>query len=250
MSEDIRIVTLAERPDLAGRVEALKGNWPEFMRHEPIGERFYLDAPQDYAEYTLVALSAEDPGHVLARAHCVPIGLNDTPPKGLPDTGWDGAVRQAHLARLAGYKGDAVCGLEVMVRQELRRAGLGTEMLRAMHRLAAARGFRHFVAPVRPPGKADVPDLPMSDYIERTRNGLPDDPLLRAHVRLGAEIVGVAPASMIVVGSLDEWREWTGLPFGTDGPTIVPGALTPVHSDLRHGTAVYVEPNVWVHRAL
>jgi GNAT superfamily N-acetyltransferase len=250
MIEDVQIVVLAERPELMGHVEALKGNWPEFMRHEPIGERFFIDVHEDYPEYTLVALSAENPTEVLARGYCVPIGLNDVPPDGLPDTGWDGAVRQAHLTRLAGYKGDAVCGLEVLVRQELRGAGLGTKMLRAMHRLATERGFRHYVAPVRPPGKAEVPDLPMSEYIQRTRNALPEDALLRAHVKLGADIVGVAPASMIIVGSLDEWRGWTGLPFDTDGPTIVPGALTPVHSDLRHGTAVYVEPNVWVHRRL
>ncbi|WEO95423.1 N-acetyltransferase [Streptomyces sp. FXJ1.172] len=243
----MRITTLAERPDLMARVEALKGNWPEFMRHEPIGERFYIDAQQDYPDYTLVALSAD--GQVLARGHCVPIGLQEVPPAGLPDTGWDGAVRQAHLARLAGYKGDAVCGLEVMVREELRGGGVGTEMLRAMHRLTEQKGFRHFVAPVRPPGKAEAPNVPMSEYARRVRNGLPEDPLLRAHVRLGADIVAVAPASMIVVGSLDEWREWTGLPFDTEGPTIVPGALTPVQNNLRHDSAVYVEPNVWVHRA-
>ncbi|QKW11117.1 GNAT family N-acetyltransferase [Streptomyces sp. NA04227] len=233
-----------------GKVLALKNSWPEFMRHEPIGERFHIDAHADYPEYVLVAVSAEDSGEVLARAYCVPVGLDDVPPKGLPDSGWDGAVRQAHLARLAGYKGDAVCGLEVVVRQGLRGTGIGTRMLRAMHDLAEARGFRHFVAPVRPPGKAEVPELPMSEYIQRTRNGLPEDPLLRAHVRLGADIVGVAPASMVVVGSLDNWREWTGLPFDTHGPTVVPEALTPVHCDLRHDSAAYIEPNVWVHRRL
>ncbi|MFY4721402.1 GNAT family N-acetyltransferase [Streptomyces sp. LaBMicrA B280] len=241
---------MAERPDLRGPVSALKDSWPEFMRHEPIGERFHIDAHLAYPEYVLVAVSAEEPGKVLARGYCVPIGLDDVPPKGLPDSGWDGAVRQAHLARLAGYKGDALCGLEVVVRPGLRGTGIGTQMLRAMHQLAETRGFRHYVAPVRPPGKAEVPDLPMSEYIQRTRNGLPQDPLLRAHVKLGADIVGVAPASMVVVGSLDNWREWTGLPFDTHGPTIVPEALTPVHCDLRHDMAAYVEPNVWVHRRL
>jgi len=51
---------------------------------------------------------------------------------------------------------------------------------------------------------------------------------------------------MVIPGTLEEWREWTGLPFDTTGPVVVPGALAPVMCDAEHGTAVYVEPNVWV----
>ena len=77
----------------------------------------------------------------------------------------------------------------------------------------------------------------------------PVDPWLRVHVRAGGEIVGVAPFSMTVVGTLDDWRGWTGLPFEDDGELDVPGALAPVLVNLRQGLAVYVEPNVWVrHR--
>ena len=33
------------------------------------------------------------------------------------------------------------------------------------------------------------------------------------------------------------------------GPVLVPKALAPVHCDVEHGVAAYVEPNVWVvHR--
>lgn len=55
---------------------------------------------------------------------------------------------------------------------------------------------------------------------------------------------------MTVSGSLERWREWTGLPFGTVGPVEVPGALVPVHCDADRGYAVYVEPNVWVRHPL
>ncbi|MEK8107175.1 hypothetical protein NKG94_22170 [Micromonospora sp. M12] len=93
--------------------------------------------------------------------------------------------------------------------------------------------------------------MTLADYVTQvTPEGLPADPLLRAHARLGASIVGIAPASMVVVGSLAQWREWTGLPFDRDGPVIVPGAMVPVHCDLTHDSAAYVEPNVWVHQAL
>ena len=51
---------------------------------------------------------------------------------------------------------------------------------------------------------------------------------------------------MVVPGTLEEWREWTGLPFDETGPVLVPQALAPVHCDVEHGVATYVEPNVWV----
>lgn len=88
---------------------------------------------------------------------------------------------------------------------------------------------------------------PMSSYAMRVRHdGLPVDPWLRVHVRAGGRIAKVAPHSMVVPGTLDEWREWTGLLFDRTGPVIVPQALTPVHCDVEHEVAVYVEPNVWV----
>jgi hypothetical protein len=114
---------------------------------------------------------------------------------------------------------------------------------------AARHGFAELVAPVRPSGKAD-PHEPMTTYSARTRDdGLPADPWLRVHVRAGGRIDKVAPRSMVVPGTLDEWREWTGLPFDRTGAVAVPQALAPVHCDIEHGVATYVEPNVWVrHR--
>jgi hypothetical protein len=47
-----------------------------------------------------------------------------------------------------------------------------------------------------------------------------------------------------------KWRTWTGLPFDKTGPSIVPGALSPVHVSLEQDHAVYVEPNLWVHHRL
>ncbi|WP_328993746.1 hypothetical protein OG394_05245 [Kribbella sp. NBC_01245] len=91
----------------------------------------------------------------------------------------------------------------------------------------------------------------MTSYVEQVRaDGLPVDPWLRVHVKAGATIVKVAPASMVVPGSLAQWREWTGLPFDTDGFVEVPKALVPVHCSLSHDYAVYVEPNVWVEHDL
>lgn len=81
-------------------------------------------------------------------------------------------------------------------------------------------------------------------------DGLPVDSWLRVHARLGGVIVGVAPTSQTISGTLDQWREWTGEPFDTEGPTIVPNALAAVHCFPQHGYGVYVEPNVWVRHDL
>jgi hypothetical protein len=91
----------------------------------------------------------------------------------------------------------------------------------------------------------------MADYDRRFRpDGLPHNPWLRTHIRAGGRLAGIAPASMVVAGSLTQWRAWTALPFDADGPVIVPGALVPVHCSLAHDHAVYVEPNIRVHHPL
>jgi hypothetical protein len=114
-----------------------------------------------------------------------------------------------------------------------------------------AAGLTRLIAPVRPTGKHRYPAMPMTRYIAvRRGDGLPDDPWLRVHLRAGGRILRVAPASMVMAGSLAQWRAWTGLPFDRTGEVIVPDALVPVHCDASHDYAVYVEPNVWIEHNL
>jgi hypothetical protein len=146
---------------------------------------------------------------------------------------------------------DAVSALEVAISRAYLGQGLSGRILSAMREAAAARGHRELFAPVRPTLKYEQPGLSMGEYVRRVRaDGLPEDPWLRVHARAGAEFVKVAPRSMTISGSLAEWREWTGLPFDTDGEVFVPEALVPVLCDTRHGYAVYVEPNVWMRHPL
>jgi hypothetical protein len=120
-------------------------------------------------------------------------------------------------------------------------------MLAALRQATGDAGLDVLCAPVRPTHKHLEPRTPIAEYVGRTRaDGLPFDPWLRTHVRAGGEIVGVAPTSWVIAGSLDEWRAWTGLPFDRSGAVEVPGALVPVECDVAAGRAVYVEPNVWV----
>jgi GNAT superfamily N-acetyltransferase len=179
----------------------------------------------------------------VACAHSVPFVLRDD---ALPDTGWDFVIRNGLLASLHGQEPDAISAVEIAIRPDRQGTGLSAQLLTAMRDNAARHGFAELLAPVRPSGKTDVHE-PMSTYALRVRDdGLPVDPWLRVHVRAGGRIAKVAPRSMVVPGTLEEWRDWTGLPFDATGPVVVPKALAPVHCDVEHGVATYVEPNVWV----
>ena len=117
----------------------------------------------------------------------------------------------------------------------------------ALRQAVCDAGLEVLDAPVRPTDKHLEPQTSMAEYVGRVRaDGLPCDPWLRAHVRAGGEIAGLAPASWVVAGSLGEWRSWTGLPFDLNGPVEVAGGLVPVDCDVAADRAVYVEPNVWV----
>jgi len=69
-------------------------------------------------------------------------------------------------------------------------------------------------------------------------------------VRLGGQIIGIAPASTVIALTLDEWRHATGITFDQSGPTKAPGALVPIHVNIAHDYGVYVEPAVWMSHEL
>jgi hypothetical protein len=81
-------------------------------------------------------------------------------------------------------------------------------------------------------------------------DGLPFDPWLRVHHRLGARFLEVAPESMVVTGTVSEWEDWTGMHFPETGPYIIEGALRPVEMDLERNLGVYTEPNVWMRHPI
>ncbi len=247
---DLLLANLADRPDLAPRLRDFTV-WPTFMMQDPIGSLYYADPVGAYPEFVLVAVDRDDPERALAKAYSVPFVWDEDPATTLPDEGWDGAIMQAALDRLAGRRGNLVSALEISIRPDLRGTGLSAVMLRAMRENCAALGFADLVAPVRPNGKHHHQDMPINEYAAlRREDGLPVDPWLRVHVRAGGQIVATSPRAMMISGSVAQWREWTGLPFDSTGPVAVPEALVPVHCDVEHGYAADCEPCVWVHHRL
>jgi len=118
-------------------------------------------------------------------------------------------------------------------------------VLERMTALAREHGLDALIAPVRPTLKHLYPLIPMERYIEwRRADGALFDPWLRIHAELGADILAVAPESMTIPGSVEEWEQWTGLRFRDDGDYVVTGGLVPVR--VRDGHGLYVEPNVWM----
>jgi hypothetical protein len=244
----VRIVALAEEPELAERVYDFPSVWPTFMTKDPISDLYYADVVAAFPEYVMLAVDGDD---VVARSFTAPFAWDGDPDTDLPAGGWDWVVKQHCITRFSGATPTIASAIEIAVQVERRGTGLAALMLDAMRKNVTRLGFRDLLAPVRPNGKPSFPDEPITSYAFRVRDdGLPYDPWLRVHVRAGGRIIRPAETSMTIAGTLAEWREWTGLPFGTAGPVYVPDALVPVQCDPEHGYAVYVEPNVWVHHRL
>jgi GNAT superfamily N-acetyltransferase len=246
---DLSVVNLAERPELAPLLEGFPGVWPEFLSHDPITASLYDTIVATHPEFTLLAVDTA--GEAVGLARGMPLHLPGGVAGGLPDGGYDAVLLGAAADRLAGRVGNVAVAVEVVVHPRTRGTGVSTVVLAAVTRNAARLGYQDLVVPVRPNRKHEDPDAPLAEYVARTRpDGLPADPWLRVHVRAGGRLVGVAPYSMTVAGTLAQWRTWTGLPFDTDGPVRVPEALVPVLCDTARDRAVYVEPNIWVHHRL
>jgi GNAT superfamily N-acetyltransferase len=144
---------------------------------------------------------------------------------------------------------DVLSAMVAVVDRRRQGEGLSTVLIRAMRDLAREQGYPALIAPVRPTWKERYPLIAMERYASwRRDDGLPFDPWLRVHARLGAELVEVCPASMRIEGSAAEWEEWTGMAFPEDGDYVVPGGLVPVRFADGHG--VYVEPNVWMRHPI
>jgi hypothetical protein len=246
---ELTITTLAERPELIERVYDVENTWPAFMAGDAVANALFWRVAEDYPAYCVMAT---DPGGTpVARGRSIPLRLGGPDREELPDGGWDRVLNWAYDDKDSGAEVNAASALEVMIAPGHLGSGLSHRMLAAMRDAVAAQGIATMVAPVRPSEKHRSPHLPMTEYIQLTRaDGLPEDAWMRVHARAGAVIEKVAPASMVVAGSLAQWRDWTGLAFDTDGEVVVPGALVPVTCSVTHDYAVYVEPNVWMRHAL
>jgi hypothetical protein len=241
--------TAAEKPELSDAFDELTGEiWPEYNRHgdvlRPNWERLWEVA----IDFQLVLVD-DDSGEAVAQIHSIPClwnGTVDGLPPGIDDVLVDGL-------RLAEERGDAnaLSALAIEIAPAHQGGGLSRIAVETLVSLARSHGLADVVVPLRPTWKERYPLTPIERYVTwRREDGLPFDPWLRVHVRLGADVLAPSPRSLRITGTVAEWEEWTGIAFPESGTYVFPHGLAPVAIDREADLGSYWEPNVWLrHRA-
>jgi hypothetical protein len=238
------ITTLTERPVLEERVDAHHvGMWAPFMQESEVANRIFPRCHIDWPDHQLVLVDGSD--KVVATSNAMPLQWDGTD-AGLPES-WEEQVLRSAADVDAGRVPNTLGAMLIVVGREVRGAGYSGTMLDAMRAAARDAGYRAVIACVRPTEKHRYPLTPIERYAAWLRDdGLPFDPWIRLHVRLGGRIVRAAPRSMVVRGTVAEWESWTGLRFPDSGEYIVPTATSPVAIDRDRDEGVYFDQNVWV----
>ena len=175
----------------------------------------------------------------------------DEPAESLPDEGWNWAMVQGVRDLEAGRTPTMGCALSVTIDPTRRGKQLSSVAVRAMKMLLQETGVRRFFAPVRPTTKARYPITPMASFITwKNAEGLPFDPWLRVHARLGATIIKPCNRSQPLAGTVAQWEDWLDLPLPATGDYVGPGLLAPLHVNREADEGVCWEPNVWMEHPL
>jgi GNAT superfamily N-acetyltransferase len=237
--------TLAERPELHTQLSALdRAAWPRFMMEDPAEKAHWEALLEHHAQLQVLLHDSRDT--VLAAGYAVPVEWNGTL-SDLPE-GWNAALSRGFDRDQSLGKPDTVSALSVVVHPDYQGMGLSREVIFEMKLRASREGFVSIIVPLRPSLKSQYPLIPIERYLQWKReDGLPFDPWVRTHTRMGAELLRIAPRSMVIPGTVADWEGWTGMQFPESGSYVVPGALQPVTIDRERDLGLYEEPNVWMH---
>jgi GNAT superfamily N-acetyltransferase len=240
---EFAIVTTSERPDLDDEIRTVvRGVWPEFMLHDPISAKYRRRAKDCFPRHDVLLL--ED-GRVAACGWSVALRW-DGAIAALPE-GYDDALVSAVAGHENGIEPNTLCVMAASVRTDRHGEGLAGRLLTAMRERAAEAGLRRVIVPVRPALKASYPLTPMDQFARWSRgDGLHLDRWIRTHQRLGATILGPAPRSMTVFGTVAQWEDWTAMAFPQTGRYVVPHALDLVEIDRERDQGIYSESNLWM----
>ncbi|PLB45932.1 hypothetical protein P170DRAFT_439629 [Aspergillus steynii IBT 23096] len=281
------VYTASERPDLWEALEdpqhPLNVVWPEFLDHDPAYARYCgllsrLSALAPF-QFAFVRIGPQGQEVIAGLGRSIPffwpelstMGTTGWRPElldSLPDKGYSAILATGvQQSQEGGPPPNALSALSVTVQPAYRQTGLAELIIDTMKRAALSAGFSVLVAPLRPTQKLRFPDVPMERYLSwTTDSGLPFDPWLRKHIRLGGQVAKIATNSMVVSGTREQWKSWVGIdlhqvaqqardqcyladrvgmePMYMSIP--IPGGLVPVAYDVKDQVGLYVEPNVWV----
>lgn len=238
------IVSLAERPDLIVPTDQFNGSvWPAYMIESPTANGLFGRCFKDWPEIQFVLLDTA--GDIVATNNAMPLfwaGTDDDLP-----TGWEDQVIRSVADHDGGRAPNTMGAMQIVVRPDLRGGGFAGKMLGAMQAAARAAGYRAVIACVRPTWKDRYPLTPIERYAVWTRaDGLPFDPWIRLHARLGGRIVRPAPESMKLRGTVAEWEGWTGMTFPESAQYVIPGATSPLTIDRDRDEGICFDQNVWM----
>ena len=241
----MRAITHREAPELLDRVEGLSAEvWPEYNLHGDVMNRYWGRLYEVFPDFQFV-LYDDAADAVLAEGHTIPCPW-DGSAGGLP-AGIDGAIEAGFAASDAGAPAGALCALAIEIPPANQSRRLSPVMLSAMASIAARNGLPSVIAPIRPTWKERYPLTPIEEYARWTRaDGLPFDPWMRVHVRLGARVLKPEPQSLLITGTVSEWERWTGMAFPASGDYVFPQGLAPVSIDRDADRGTYWEPNIWM----
>jgi GNAT superfamily N-acetyltransferase len=209
----------------------------EFARHADTFLR-YRGRLHDFPDFQFELESG-------VRGHTLPVRWDGT--LGDLPRGIDGTFERAFEEGGA----NVLCAVNVTVPPEFRGRGLSRKALERMIELARSHGFPQLIAPVKPTLKHRYPITPLERYAYWQReDGLPFDPWMRTHARLGAEILKTEPHSVRVSGTVAEWEAWTDMALPESGEYVIPDGLAPLEIDRDADAGLYYEPNVWMLHAV
>ncbi len=179
----LRFFSYAERPELEPLRDPALEAWPAFMFEDAVANRCWHLLYERFGAFQHF-LYDEDTEEVVAEVNSVPVQVELD---ALPERGWDDVLERGTAA---AEEPTAVTAISVAIRPGRLGQGLSRLCLERMRAVVDEHGFEHLVVPVRPSWKARCPLVPIERYVGwTTSDGLPFDPWLRTHARLGAEIV-------------------------------------------------------------
>jgi hypothetical protein len=151
---------------------------------------------------------------------------------------WNGILANLHSGiDAAGLRAlwdrgrpNTLSALAAEVADTAQAQGMSHLVITALAAAARRNGFNSLVAPIRPSWRDRHPLIPIDRYAYWKRSdGLPFDPWMRVHARLGASILRPEPHSLMIEASVAEWESWTGMTFPADGDYRFPFGPAPLH---------------------
>ena len=246
MDTAVTLVPTASRPDLDEQARALfSEHWPEYIFHDAEVKEYLPRVGELFEDWDFFALDGD---RLVGACYGVAIAwsreLDDLP------SGYTDSLRRAVTGHDAATPPNTFVVLGAMVRRDEAGRGWAGRIIAALRDRAVSAGFEAVIAPVRPTVKKLYPLTDIDTFAGWTRqDGLPLDPWIRTHVRLGATLLMGAPASQTMTGTVAEWESWTKLALPSTGDYVIPDGLAVLAVDREADRGVYHDPNVWMrHR--